>query len=128
MTACNLLVESVNRGLTLRVRGDYLGVAPDSLLTRNFADQLRAHKHDLLTLLQLPFCIFYSEALGDTIFFCEDEATKAVLVEAGADEWNIYTKEELRLIIEQHRRKPITVAELLQIHRARRMFKARIGG
>jgi len=68
----------------------------------------------------------YSEALQDTIFFCEDEATEAALVEAGADEWSIYTKKELRLLIEQHRRKPITAAELLQFHRAKRTFCVRI--
>jgi hypothetical protein len=70
----------------------------------------------------------FSQILGETIFFCGDEHTKTALVEAGAAEWSIYTREELRVLIEQHRRKPITAAELLQIHRARRIFNARIGG
>ena len=72
--------------------------------------------------------LVFSQILGETIFLREDEHTKTALIEAGADEWSIYTCEELRLLIEQHRRKPITAAELLQIHRARRIFNARIGG
>jgi hypothetical protein len=68
----------------------------------------------------------YSEALEETIFFCEDEVTKAALVEAGAEPGCIYTREELRALIEQHRRDPITAAELLHIHGARRGFNARI--
>ena len=31
----------------------------------------------------------FSQILGETIFFCEDEHTKTALVEAGADEWRI---------------------------------------
>jgi hypothetical protein len=39
----------------------------------------------------------FSEALGETIFFCEDEATKEALVEAGAEPWGIYTRAELQV-------------------------------
>lgn len=128
MTACNLLVESVNRGLTLRVRGDYLAVTPDSLLTRDFADQLRAHKPDLLALLRFPFVMVESETLQETIFFCEDQATKAALVEAGADEWSIYTKAELRLLVAHNRTAPLTPNELRELHQAKRQFSATING
>ncbi len=40
----------------------------------------------------------FSEILGETIFFCEDEDTKAALIEAGAEEWSIYTRDELRAL------------------------------
>jgi len=113
-----------------------LGFKPPDTLTmeaakrrpRAFAQILPDYKPRLLALLRLPFCMVFSQILGETIFLCEDEHTKTALVEAGADEWSIYTCEELRLLIEQHCRKPITAAELLQIHRARRIFNARIGG
>ena len=39
----------------------------------------------------------YSQTLEETVFFCADEATKAALIEAGAEEWSIYTKDELRV-------------------------------
>jgi len=41
--------------------------------------------------VRLPFCMVFSETLGEAIFFVEDELTKAALIEAGADEWSIYT-------------------------------------
>ena len=68
----------------------------------------------------------FSEMSQETIFFCEDEVTKAALVEAGAEEGCICTREELRALIEQHRREPITAAELLHIHGARRAFNGRL--
>jgi hypothetical protein len=46
----------------------------------------------LLALLWLPFCVVFSQILGETIFFCEDEHTKTALVEEGADEWSIAPK------------------------------------
>jgi hypothetical protein len=36
--------------------------------------------------------VVFSQILGETIFFCEDERTKTALVEAGADEWRIAPK------------------------------------
>jgi len=39
-----------------------------------------------------PFCVVFSQILGETILFCEDEHTKTALVEAGADEWSIAPK------------------------------------
>ena len=49
------------------------------------------HKVALLALLKLPFVMVSSQILGETILFCEDEATKGALVEAGAEPWSIYT-------------------------------------
>jgi len=86
----------------------------------------RAHKWHLLSSLQLPFVMVFSEALGETIFFCQDEATKEALIEAGASEWSIYTKAELRILVAQNRIKPLTQAELRKVHDIKRTFGARI--
>ena len=93
---------------------------------REFAQILPDYKPRLLALLRLPFCMVYSETLNETIFFCEDEATKAALVEAGADEWSIYTKAELRTLVAQNRVNPFTDAELNKVHELKRTLNARI--
>ena len=126
MTARDLLVKAAQQGLTISARGDRLAVRPNRLLTPNFANLLRAHKPELLALLRLHFVIVESEALGATIFFAENEETRAVLVEAGAEPASVYTRDELRVLVEQHRKQPFTVADLLRLHEARRMFGARI--
>jgi hypothetical protein len=77
-------------------------------------------------LLELPFVTLYSKALEEIIFFCKDDETRGALAEAGADPGCIYTREELRVLVEQHRRVPITAAELLRIHGARRAFNGRL--
>jgi hypothetical protein len=61
--------------------------------------------------------------MAETILFCEDEDTRAALMEAGADLASVFTRAELRVLIEQHTRAPITAAELLRFHSARRAFK-----
>jgi len=63
-----------------------LDVKAAGLWPKLFADTLQDHKPQLLALLRLPFVMVDSEILGETIFFCQDEATKAALIEAGADE------------------------------------------
>jgi hypothetical protein len=68
----------------------------------------------------------FSEALGETIFFCQDEATKEALVEAGAEPWSIYTKDELRILVAQNRIAPFSDAELRKVHQIKRTFGARI--
>ena len=87
---------------------------------------MRGYKHQLLTLLKLPFRMVFSEVLHETIFFCEDEDTRAALVEAGADEWSIYTKDELRRSAWQNRVAPLSPAELRKVHEIKRTFSARI--
>ena len=57
---------------------------PVNLCPPEFVETLRAYKQRLLTLLQLPFVMVYSKALEEIILFCEDEDTKAALIEAGA--------------------------------------------
>jgi hypothetical protein len=91
-----------------------------------FADALRSRKPQLLALLQLPFVMVFSQILEETIFFCEDEATKAALVDAGADECSIYTKDELRVLVAQNRVAPLSIAELRKVHEIKRTFNGRI--
>jgi hypothetical protein len=69
---------------------------------------------------------FYAERLGDTVFFCKDDKTGDALVEAGASQWSIYTKAELRTLVAQNRVKPFTDAELNKVHELKRTLNARI--
>jgi hypothetical protein len=68
----------------------------------------------------------YSKALEETIFFCQDEETKASLVEAGADSFSIYTKDELRILCEANRTAPLSPDELRKVHEIKRTFHGRI--
>ena len=68
----------------------------------------------------------YSEILEETIFFAEDESSKAALVEAGAEPWSIYTRDELRVLVAQNRVAPLTAAELRKVYEIKRTFHARI--
>jgi hypothetical protein len=111
-----------------------LGFKPPDTLTmeaakrwpRQFAQILPDYKPRLLALLGLPFVMVYSELLNETVFFCEDETTKAALLEAGADEWSIYTRDELRILVAQNRAKPFLPDELCKLHEIKRTFSARI--
>src|SRR5262245_23845381 len=83
-------------------------------------------KRHLLTMARWPFVMVYSKALGEIIVFCKDEDTKAALVEAGASPWSIYTKAELRQLVQQNRIAPLSQAELRKLHEIKRTFDARI--
>jgi hypothetical protein len=52
MTAQHLCREASRRGLRLEPRGDKLAVIPAHLCPPDFADELRAHKRELLDLLE----------------------------------------------------------------------------
>ncbi|HEV3099545.1 MAG TPA: hypothetical protein VGY75_07515 [Candidatus Udaeobacter sp.] len=93
---------------------------------RDFAETLREHKPQLLPILRLPYVLFYSRTLEENVFFCEDEETKAALVGAGADDWSIYTKAELRVLIAHNRVKPFLPDELCKVHKLKRTFNGRI--
>jgi hypothetical protein len=105
---------------------DTLTFQPANRCPVEFAITLRAHKSQLLTLLRLPFVMVFSQILEETIFFCEDEDTKATLVQAGAEEWSIYTKDELRVLVAQNRVAPLSADELLKVHEIKRTFNGRI--
>jgi hypothetical protein len=86
LTPIALLQQAADYGLKLGFEPPKtLIVEPARLCSPEFATLLKAHKPALLALLQLPFCMVYSEVLKENIFFCEDEASKAALVEAGAE-------------------------------------------
>jgi hypothetical protein len=68
----------------------------------------------------------FSQALGETIFFCENEDTRGALIEAGVSEWTIYTRDELRVLVAQNRVKPFIPDELLKLHDIRKTFYGRI--
>src|SRR5947207_13584454 len=103
MTDLALLDEATGRGLRLAAAGKNLTVHPASRCSAEFATALRQHKPSLVALLQLRFVIVRSAVLNETVFFAADEATKTALVSAGAERWSVYTSEELRLLVEQHR-------------------------
>ena len=111
-----------------------LGVEPPDTLTfdpfercpPDFTDTLRSYKQRLLALLELPFVMVDSKAVGEILFFCADESTKAALLEAGASEWSIYTRDELKILVEQNRIKPFSAEELRKVHEIKHAFNARI--
>jgi hypothetical protein len=105
---------------------DTVTLQPARLCTAEFAEVLKAHKPALVALLKLPFVMVYSETLEETVFFCQDEATRAVLVQAGAEEWSIYTKDELRTLCEQNRVAPLSPSQLRKVHEIKRTFSGRI--
>ena len=130
MTAFDVLSESQQRGLTLWAKDNgKLGFKPERLCSPELREKLSAHKPQLLALLQtrgISWIEVFSECIGETLFFCEDEDTKAALLEAGAPEWSIYTREELRTLIEQNRIAPFSDAELRKLHEIKRTFQGRI--
>ena len=126
MSPVDVLKAAADRGLTLRINGEKLRVLPAERLSPDFAEVLKAHKPALLALLKLPFVMVYSQILEETVFFCQDEATRAALVQAGASEWSIYTKDELRTLCEQNRVAPLSAAELRKVHEIKRTFSGRI--
>jgi hypothetical protein len=87
---------------------------------------LRFQKPRLLALLRLPFVMVYSKAIGETLFFCEDEDTKAALIESGAGPYSIYTRAELEVLVKVNRTSPLATAELCKLHEIKRTFHGRI--
>jgi hypothetical protein len=128
MTTIEVYQKAAELGLSLcSEKKNILTVRPADCCPPDFVETLRAYKWHLLFILSLPFIMVKSKALGgELVFFCKDEATKAALVEAGAPASDIYTKEELRILVEQNRIQPFTDFELRKIHEIKRTFGARI--
>jgi hypothetical protein len=126
LTPIEVLKQAAGHGLKLETHGDELHVIPGERVPADFVSVLKAHKPALLALLRLPFMMVYSQALGETIFFAEDDDAKAALVEAGAEPWSIYTRAELRTLCVQNRVAPLTAAELRKVHEIKRTFRSRI--
>ena len=124
-------IDVLKKAAALQIK---LGVeAPDTLTfdpfercPPDFTDTLRSYKQRLLALLELPFVMVDSKAVGELLFFCADESTKAALVDAGASEWAIYTRDELQTLCEQNRIAPLSAEELCKLHEIKRTFNARI--
>ena len=68
----------------------------------------------------------FSESLGETLFFARDKAKCAALIEAGTEAFAIYTKDELRVLVEQNRVAPLSIQELRRVHEIKRTFSGRI--
>ena len=127
MTPIALLQQAVDHGLKLGVESpDTLTVEPARLCSAEFAEVLKAHEPALLALLKLPFVMVFSQIIGETIFFCQDEHTKGALGKGGAEPWSIYTKDELRILVANNRAKPFLPDELCKLHEMKRTFHGRI--
>ncbi len=111
-TPISVLKEAATGGLRLEAQLDGLHVNPAEDCSPAFEETLRSYKPQLLALLRLPFVMVFSETLNETIFFCADEQTKAVLVEAGASEFSIYTRDELTILCQANRIAPLAPDEI----------------
>jgi hypothetical protein len=126
-TTIEVFRKATELGLKLGVEPpDTLTLQPASRCPPEFADALRAHKSHLLVLLSLPFVMVHSATLEETIFFCQDEDTKAALVQAGVDSCSIHTKDELRILVAQNRVAPLSPDELRKVYQIKRTFSGRI--
>src|SRR5262245_21753 len=126
-TPIALLQQAVDFGLKLGFESpETLTVEPARLCPSQFADVLNAHKTQLLALLSQPFRMVFCDVLGESVFFCKDDATKAALIEAGAEPWAIYTRAELRILVENNHAKPFLPDELCRLRDIRRTFRGRI--
>jgi hypothetical protein len=126
-TAISIIQKAADLGLKLELKPpDTLTVESTKPWPRDFAETLQDYKPQLLTLLRLRFRMVYSELLQETIFFAEDEATKAALVKAGADEWSIYTRAELQILVEHNRASPFIPDELLRLHASKQQFNGNV--
>jgi hypothetical protein len=127
LTTIEVFQKAVEFGLKLGFEPpETLTLQPANRCSVEFAIRLKAHKPQLLGLLRLPFCMVYSRTLEQNVFFCEDEETKDALVAAGADEWSIYTRDELQILVEHNRVKPFLPDELRKVHEIKRTFHRRI--
>ena len=127
MTTLEVLSEARERGLVLTPRGDQLAVGPNRLLSPDFSAKLREFKPALLSLLQtkgITWIEVHSERLGEDLLFCRDEETKATLIEAGAEPWSVYTRDELQILVAQNRAAPLSDDELRKVHRIKGTFGA----
>jgi hypothetical protein len=129
MTTLEVLSEARQHGLFLSPRGDHFAVSPNRLLSPDFKGKLREFKPALLPLLQtigITWIEVHSERLGEDLLFCQDEDTKATLIEAGAEPWSIYTLDELQTLVAQNRVAPLSEDDLKKVHTLKRTFGARI--
>jgi hypothetical protein len=127
LSTIQVLETAADLGLKLAIAApDRLTYQPIEKCPLDFVETLKTYKGRLLNLLRLPFVMVFSETLGETIFFCADDDTRTALVQAGAEEWAIYTKDEVRLLVAQNRAKPFLPDELCKLYEIKRTFHGRI--
>jgi antirestriction protein len=127
LSTIQVLEKAADLGVKLAIASpDRLTYQPIEKCPLDFVDALRRYKTRLLALLRFPFVMVYSQAVEEMLFFCEDEATNAALIEAGADEWSIYTRAELQILCEQNRVASLSPDELRKVHEIKRTFGSRI--
>ena len=126
MRPAETLVAVAASGGRLQPAGDRIRALLPVNCPNDLRGEIRQHKAELLALLQRRFLIVHSAVLNETIYFAADEAANTALLNAGAEVGCVYTRGELRLIVDQHRRGSLTPADLLYMHRAKRMFNGQI--
>ena len=127
LSTIQVLEKAGDLGLKLAIAPpDRLTYQPLEKCPADFVETLRVYKGRLLSLLRLPFVMVFSETLEETVFFCADEPTRAALIEAGANPFAIYTRDELRVLLAQNRVAPLSPAELRKVHEIKRTFSGRI--
>ena len=86
LSTTQVLERAADLGLKLAIEApDRLTYQPIEKCPLDFFETLKTYKGRLLNLLRLPFVMVFSETLGETVFFCADEVTRAALIEAGAN-------------------------------------------
>jgi hypothetical protein len=98
--------------------GDKLRVLLPADCSPELKEAIRQHKRAILSLMKLSFLIVRSDVLNSMVIFVPAEATKELLVAAGAEPGSIYTRGELEILV----RSRITPTELLLIHAAKQHF------
>ena len=121
-TPVEVLLTVARIGGRLSVIGDKLRMLLPSDCASELKDAIRLHKPALIDLLQLTFLIVRSDLLNSIVFFVPDEPTKELLVSAGAEPGSIYTREELRPLVQCR----ITAEELRLLHAAKLGFNGKI--
>jgi hypothetical protein len=121
-TPVEVLLNVARIGGRLSVIGDKLRVLLPGDCASELKDAIRLHKPALLDVLQLTFLIVRSDLLNSIVFFVPDDPTNESLVAAGAEPGSIYTKEELRPLVEGR----VTGEELRLFHQAKQGFNGKI--
>jgi hypothetical protein len=127
LTPIHALVTAADLGITLGFEPpDTLTFSPAKQAPKYLVEGMRHFKTQLLALLQLPFALVDSKAVGEILFFCEDELTKNRLTQAGASTYSIYTRAELEALVAANRIAPISAADLFKLHEIKKTYDARI--
>jgi hypothetical protein len=124
-TPLGVMLKAFDLGLHMEAQDGKLLVWPDALLTPGMRSELTRWKWRIMYLLAIRFVIVYSETLGRTVFFAEDESAKDALIVAGAEEPSIYTLEEIEHLAKANRESAITGKELCLLSEAKTVFNGR---